>query len=132
MLKNVSDTSACVLLFLFYFLVQNQSLQFELYKEIACTKGDWNSKRLEELPLLKAMIKETMRLYPILATSGLRTVGPSGLRVGNNFVPPGVTIAMPMYSFGRRKFPRVSKTVQALTCIVESCYERAHEFLPER
>lgn len=104
MLTEESDTSACVLLFIFYFLVQNWSLQFELYKEIAGTNGDWNSTRLEKLPLLNAIIKETMRLYPPLATSGLRTVGPSGLKVGNNFVPPGVTIAMPMYSFGRRKF----------------------------
>lgn len=111
-----SDTSACVLLFLFYYLVKIPSLQDDLRSEISAMGGDWHSERLEKLPLLNALIKETMRIYPPLATSGLRTVGPSGLQVGDVFVPPGITIAMPMYSFGR----------------LESCYERASEFLPER
>jgi hypothetical protein len=102
-LHHVSDTSACVLLFLFYYLVEIPSLQDDLRNELSATNGDWHAEHLEKLPLLNALIKETMRLFPPLATSGLRTVGPSGLQVGDTFVPPGITIAMPMYSFGRRK-----------------------------
>lgn len=109
-----SDTSACVLLFLFYYLVKIPSLQEDLRNELSAMNGDWHAERLEKLPLLNALIKETMRLYPPLATSGLRTVGPSGLQVGDVFVPPGITIAMPVYSFGRRKNYRLRATVSCL------------------
>ncbi|KAF2451831.1 cytochrome P450 [Karstenula rhodostoma CBS 690.94] len=109
-----SDTSGCVLLFLFYYLVKIPSLQDDLRNELSATNGDWHAERLEKLPVLNALIKETMRLFPPLATSGLRTVGPSGLQLGDVYVLPGIIIAMPMYSFGR----------------LESCYERASEFLP--
>ncbi|KAF2679346.1 cytochrome P450 [Lentithecium fluviatile CBS 122367] len=111
-----SDTSASVLVFLFYFLASRPSLQQDLRAELTNVGDVWNLSNLEPLPLLNATISETLRLYPPIPSSGLRSTGPSGLTVGDTFIPPGVTIAMPPYSFGR----------------LEDCYERAEEFIPKR
>lgn len=71
--------------------------------ELASVEDIWNSEHLEKLPFINATISESLRLYPPIPSSGLRTTGPSGLTVGGTFIPPGVTIAMPTYSLGRRE-----------------------------
>ena len=67
----------------------------------------------------------------------LRVTPPEGITIGETFIPGNVTISTPLYSFGRREilfFPRrnfYSKRYADYE-IVESCFEKATEFIPER
>lgn len=67
----------------------------------------------------------------------LRVTPPEGITIGETFIPGNVTISTPLYSLGRREtlfFPRrnfYSKRYADYE-IVESCFEKATEFIPER
>ncbi|KAJ4859774.1 cytochrome p450 domain-containing protein [Trichoderma breve] len=73
-------------------------------------------KTLVNLPHLNAVMKESLRLHPALLTGGNRKTTEFGLTIGDQFIPPNTTIVAPRYTIGR----------------LESCFEKASEFVPER
>ncbi|KAF1958643.1 cytochrome P450 monooxygenase-like protein [Byssothecium circinans] len=110
-----SDTVSIALTFLFYHLAlipEHMKMLREELEGIDITEN----RALQPLIHLNALINETLRLYPPVITAPLRYTRQEGIRIGNNFIPGNVTISTPLWSLGR----------------LESSYERATEFLPER
>lgn len=90
-----SDTTSTVLTNAILELSRHQDLQAKLYAEIkalvdsgkeitpATTKG---------LPYLNAVINETMRLWPAVPSGAQALVGPQGLQVEGQFIPPRTVV----------------------------------------
>ena len=56
-----------------------------------------------------------------------------GITVAGKKIPQGTTIVAPRYNIGRRQSIRLNFLLRMLTSfVVESCFVRAGEFLPER
>jgi len=65
MLQAGHDTLASSLTFAAYLLAKNPKIQDDCYDELKTLRGEIaHPKNLEELPLLNAIFKETIRLYP--------------------------------------------------------------------
>jgi cytochrome P450 len=57
------------------------------YKDV----DDFQLTELEKLPMLNAVIREVLRLYPPIASPMGRVVPPGGTTLGNYFIPGGVS-----------------------------------------
>ncbi|KAH9987073.1 cytochrome P450 [Xylariaceae sp. FL0662B] len=73
-------------------------------------------KALAKLPHLNAVIQEAMRLHPNLLTGGSRKTTENGVKIGDVYIPPHITVITPHYTIARR----------------EDCFERGTQFIPER
>ena len=75
-----------------YQLSQNEDKQEKLFVELKKALGEKNSRitasTLEQLPYLKACIKETLRMYPVVLGNG-RSLQSDAVIAGYN-VPKGV------------------------------------------
>ncbi|XP_063696378.1 cytochrome P450 4d1-like [Culicoides brevitarsis] len=89
------ETTGTTLGFLAYILAKNQDVQQKVYEEI-CEKGLNNTEKslkiidLNSLEYFNTVIKETLRLYPIL--SGALKESSEDLRVGKIFVPANTAV----------------------------------------
>ena len=76
-----------------YQLSQNEDKQEKLFLELKKALSEKNSKitasTLEQLPYLKACIKETLRMYPVVLGNG-RSLQSDAVIAGYN-VPKGVS-----------------------------------------
>jgi cytochrome P450 len=52
---------------------------------------DLQSIELEKLPMLNAVIREALRLYPPIPSPMGRVAPPSGTTLGNYYIPGGVS-----------------------------------------
>ena len=111
-----SEPEASTLTFLFYHLAQTPSAQEKLRAELESTSWSTDARTLQYLPYLNGCVYEALRLHPPLPSGCLRITPPEGLQIESRFIPGGVTVLTPAYSLGR----------------LESCFERAEEFIPER
>jgi len=114
-----SDTSSSALTHVFYHLAKERGVVSKLREELAAfyTPGSEAGMRdFQEAKYLNGVINETLRLHPPVPSGLLRQTPPEGIMFGGTFIPGGVTVSVPTWSMGR----------------LESCYERAEEFLPER
>ena len=95
-----SDTTSATLTFLFYRLAANTDLTERLHHEL---KGVHIEDRvaLVRLPLLNGVISETLRLHPALPSAVYRETPPSGLMVGERFIPGGTKILAPRWTIAR-------------------------------
>ncbi|KAI0593477.1 cytochrome P450 [Biscogniauxia sp. FL1348] len=73
-------------------------------------------KALATLPHLNAVIQEAMRLHPNLLTGGSRKTTENGVKIGNVYIPPHITVITPHYTIARR----------------EDCFDQGTRFIPER
>ncbi|MCJ1457542.1 hypothetical protein MMC28_007910 [Mycoblastus sanguinarius] len=111
-----SDTASSTLIYLFYRLVQYPEHMERLQKELDSVGSIDNLKLLQSLPHLNGVINETLRLHPAVPTGGLRETPPQGIMISGRFVPGNTVICAPRYTLSR----------------LESCFERASDFVPER
>ncbi|KAL8822365.1 MAG: hypothetical protein Q9191_006899, partial [Dirinaria sp. TL-2023a] len=110
-----SQTVAAALVFVFYRLAKHPAWADTLRKEISeCP--DLDPVLLQSLNYLNAFIYETLRLHPPVPSAGLRDTPPEGIIIGGHHIPGGTTVLTPNYSLGR----------------LESCFEDASQFRPER
>lgn len=96
-----TDTTSVTLTYLVWAVLSVPALQAVLEGEVADLPQDYGDEDLERLPLLNAVIEETLRLYGA-APGGLpRAVPPGGVRLGDSFVPAGTTVVTQAYTYHR-------------------------------
>ncbi|KAE9369395.1 cytochrome P450 monooxygenase-like protein [Stipitochalara longipes BDJ] len=114
-----SDTSSSALTHIFYHLAKEPHIVSNLREELALiySPGSETEVRdIQDAKYLNGIINEALRLHPPVPSGLLRQTPPEGIMIGDKFIPGSVTVSTPTWSMGR----------------LESCYERAEEFLPER
>ena len=137
-----SDTVAPTLVFLFYRLALDQTLQEKLYEEIAAVDVQ-DAKELESISFLNDSINETLRLHPAIPTQVTRHTPKEGLMVGDTWISGHTFIVAPRYTMGRRESrPQPNDCSRRLqfsgACHVADAragpdyFVRPTEFIPER
>ena len=73
----------------------------KLEEELIQLPDEFDDPTLEKLPYLDAFLTEVLRVYGS-APGGLpRTTPSQGIRVGNHYIPPGVTLTTQAYTMHR-------------------------------
>jgi cytochrome P450 len=96
-----SGTTANTMTFLSWAVVSRPQLRVSLEEEVATLRHDFNDADLEQLPLLNAVINETLRLYCAVPGSLPRVVPEGGATLDGYFVPPGTTVSTQAYTMHR-------------------------------
>lgn len=86
------DTTAIALAYITYVLAKHPEYFGELANEISkyTDIDSFKSTELEQLPLLNAIIRETLRLWPPAPSTPARITPPHGTTFGGYFIPPAV------------------------------------------
>lgn len=109
-----SDTTAATLTCLFYHFAIYPEVYRKLQKEVdeffatEVTSDDWESSSLGKLQYLQAVIDESLRLFPPVASGLQRQTPPQGVHIGDRFIPGNTIVMTPTYTLCRdpRTFPR--------------------------
>jgi cytochrome P450 len=96
-----SDTTAITLTYLIWAVLKQPELQRALEDEVYGLKYDFADADLEALPLLNAVIEETLRLYGAAPASVPRTTPLGGATHGGYFVPGGTTVSTQAFTIHR-------------------------------
>ncbi|GKZ66542.1 hypothetical protein AnigIFM50267_000406 [Aspergillus niger] len=96
-----SDTTAVTLTYLVWAVLSQPSLQHDLEEEVSALDPNYDEAALEELPLLNAVITETLRLYGAAPGSLPRSVPNGGATFCGYHVPQGATVSTQSYTIHR-------------------------------
>ncbi|KAF1836653.1 cytochrome P450 [Decorospora gaudefroyi] len=96
-----TDTTGVTLTYLTWAVLQRPELQTALEDETASLQEGFTENDLINLPLLNAVIEETLRLYGAAPSSLPRVVPDGGTRFGGHYIPEGVTVDTQAYTFHR-------------------------------
>ncbi|KAK2026302.1 cytochrome P450 [Colletotrichum zoysiae] len=96
-----SDTTSVTLTYLVWAVLKKPNLQARLEEELTGVDGELNDATLERLPLLNAVIDETLRLYGAAPGSLPRSVPPGGATLGGSFIPEGTVVETQAYTLHR-------------------------------
>ena len=97
-----TDTTANLLTFLSWLVAKHPSVQSRLLQEVApLTEAELNDARLSQLPYLDAVIHESLRLYPTVGSSLLRSVPRGGTELCGYAIPEGTTVGTSAYTMHR-------------------------------
>jgi cytochrome P450 len=96
-----TDTTGVTLTYLTWAVLQRPELQAALEAEVANLRPDFKEQDVVELPLLNAVIEETLRLYGAAPSSLPRTVPHGGSTLGGHYIPQGATVSTQAYTFHR-------------------------------
>jgi cytochrome P450 len=110
-----SDTIAPTLVFVFYELALSPLQQSILLEELRLVDIN-DHAQLKGCAHLTAVINETLRLHPAIPSGGYRQTPPSGLTIGDTYIPGNITIVSPRYSLAR----------------LETSYQFSDKWIPER
>ncbi|CAI9155737.1 unnamed protein product [Rangifer tarandus platyrhynchus] len=111
------DTTSFTLSWAVYLLARHPEEQQALYREIARNLGKKHvptAADVPKVPLVRALLKETLRLFPVLPGNG--RVTQEDLVVGGYLIPRGTQLALCHYA----------------TSYEDANFPRAKEFRPER
>lgn len=96
-----SDTTGITLTYLVWAVLARPEIRSEIEAEISAISDEFTDETLEKLPLLNAIIEETLRLYGA-APGGLpREVPREGARLAGYYFPGGTTITTQAYTIHR-------------------------------
>lgn len=96
-----TDTTAVSLTYLVWAVLSQPQLRKALVEEVQNLPSDFKDSDTEQLPLLNAVIEETLRLHGA-APGGLpRIVPKGGAELGGYWMPEGTTVTTQSYSLHR-------------------------------
>ncbi|KAK2497739.1 hypothetical protein MC885_014296, partial [Smutsia gigantea] len=106
------DTTSCTLSWAVYLLAKHPEVQQAMYREIVKNLGDRHVPTAADVPgvpLVRALLKETLRLFPVLPGNG--RVTQDDLVVGGYLIPEGTQLALCHYvtSYEEASFPRAGE-----------------------
>ncbi|KAJ0343918.1 hypothetical protein KNSL1_009885 [Colletotrichum chrysophilum] len=101
MLIAGSDTLSNSLTYVVWAILKRPELQRRLEDEVAALDDHFDDVVLEKLPLLNAVIYESMRLYGAASGSFPRETPPCGATIGGYFIPGGTEVALQAYTIHR-------------------------------
>ncbi|XP_017296078.1 cytochrome P450 27C1 [Kryptolebias marmoratus] len=93
------DTTSFTLTWASYLLARHPRIQQQIYTEVTQTLGPGavpTADDVPRLPLIRGLVKETLRLFPVLPGNGRITQ--DDLVVGGYFIPKGTQLALCHYS----------------------------------
>ncbi|KAL3065662.1 hypothetical protein OYC64_015757 [Pagothenia borchgrevinki] len=93
------DTTSFTLSWASYLLARHPHIQQQIYTEVTKTLGPGavaTADDVSRLPLIRGLVKETLRLFPVLPGNGRITQ--DDLVVGGYFIPKGTQLALCHYS----------------------------------
>ncbi|KAK1956042.1 cytochrome P450 [Colletotrichum sublineola] len=96
-----SDTTSITLTYLVWAVLKRPDLQARLEEELAGVDDEFDDAALERLPLLNAVIDETLRLYGAAQGNLPRSVPPGGATLGGYFIPGGTIVETQAYTLHR-------------------------------
>jgi cytochrome P450 len=96
-----SDTVAITLTFLVWCVLGQSALQTRLEQEVAGISGEVTDAACDQLPLLNAVIDETLRLHGAAPTALRRVVPSGGAMLGGYRIPEAAIVATQAYSLHR-------------------------------
>lgn len=96
-----TDTTGVTLTYLTWAVLQRSDLQAALEAEVAALGEEFTENDLINLPLLNAVIEETLRLYGAAPSSLPRVVPQGGTKFAGHYIPQGVTVDTQAYTFHR-------------------------------
>lgn len=95
-----SDTTAAVLTHAFFHLAQDLVLARRLQSEFDALPS-LEHDHLSTVPLLDAVLNETMRLHPAVPSGTQRVTPAEGLQIGKHHVPGDVIVQVPSHTLFR-------------------------------
>ncbi|XP_008572573.1 PREDICTED: cytochrome P450 27C1 [Galeopterus variegatus] len=111
------DTTSFTLSWAVYLLARHPAVQQMVYREILKNLGERHvptAADVPKVPLVRALLKETLRLFPVLPGNG--RVTQEDLVIGGYLIPKGTQLALCHYA----------------TSYEDENFPRAKEFWPER
>ncbi|CAK7224183.1 hypothetical protein SEUCBS140593_005484 [Sporothrix eucalyptigena] len=96
-----SDTTANTLTYAAWCVLKKPDLQKRLVAEVGALSPGFCDEELEKLPLLNAVIEETLRLYGAAPGALQRTVPRGGATLGGHFLPEGTLVETQAYTAHR-------------------------------
>ncbi|XP_026876608.2 cytochrome P450 27C1 [Electrophorus electricus] len=110
------DTTSFTLSWSTYLLAKHPMVQEQIYEEVRRVLAGRvpTADDIPQLPLIRGLVKETLRLYPVLPGNG--RVTQDDIVVDDYFIPKGTQLALCHYS----------------TSMDEETFPKADEFCPDR
>ncbi|KAI4597191.1 hypothetical protein KJ359_004703 [Pestalotiopsis sp. 9143b] len=96
-----TDTTSNTLTYLTWAVLSRPALQTALEDEVGHLEDPFTDEELEKLPLLHAVIEETLRLYGAAPTPLPRIVPAGGAKLGGYYFPGGTQVATQSYTMHR-------------------------------
>ncbi|KAK7187825.1 benzoate 4-monooxygenase cytochrome P450 [Paraphaeosphaeria sporulosa] len=94
-----SETTATALTFILVQLATHPSVMRSVRKEYRESKATYSCQRA--LPLLDAVVHESLRLWPSLFFLGQRVTSPEGVRIGSTFIPGNTIVQIQPFVINR-------------------------------
>ncbi|KAJ5017560.1 putative sterigmatocystin biosynthesis P450 monooxygenase STCB [Colletotrichum sp. SAR 10_99] len=98
-----ADTTSSTLTYLVWAVLKRPDLQSRLEEEVAAVEESLllEDAFLEKLPLLNAVVEETLRLYTALPSNLSRVVPSKGTTLGSYFIPAGLQVETQAFTLHR-------------------------------
>ena len=96
-----TDTTATTLTYLIWSVLSNSRIQADLEEEVATLEEAYTDEQVEALPLLNAVIKESLRLYGAAPAALPRITPAEGAVLGGYKIPAGTIVATQAWTMHR-------------------------------